>query len=323
MNIAPEYTIREGGTWRTILPEYRWVDSEVNIVRDQCREHHQETDPNIDVGRRVYIEAPAGDDTFPAAAVRFNDGAVYHAILGCFRHHRECIREAATNTTFDLTGAPPQEVQDTQKVAQRVREYLKDGDGETVTVKTIIGEDGDDKNADDEDADRSFPAGGPMSMLKHTRETEKHIRMVRAYLRPVIEELGRRSDVHDRSKLEEPEASGFAEYGAKLEDLTYGSDEYFEVLEKLPLDHHYQANRHHPEHFEDGIAGMHLVDLVEMFCDWLAATHRHDDGDIHDSIEQNRERFGFEEPMASILHNTADHLTELNSTPQQPTPNDE
>jgi len=152
-------------------------------------------------------------------------------------------------------------------------------------------------------------------MMRHIRDTKDHIMQVRMFLRPMIEALGRRADTHDQSKLKEPEASQWAKATAELADLEYGSEEYHEALEKLPTDHHYAANRHHPEHFEDGLEGMHLVDLVEMFADWMAAVERHDDdADIHDSIEENRERFGFGEPLASILHNTADLLDDVSLT---------
>lgn len=33
------------------------------------------------------------------------------------------------------------------------------------------------------------------------------------------------------------------------------------------LDHHYQNNDHHPEHFELGINGMNLLQLLEMLAD--------------------------------------------------------
>jgi hypothetical protein len=53
------------------------------------------------------------------------------------------------------------------------------------------------------------------------------------------------------------------------------------------------------------MAGMTLVDLIEMFCDWCAATERHEDGDIGRSIDVNMKRFGYGETLASIFVNTA------------------
>jgi len=139
-----------------------------------------------------------------------------------------------------------------------------------------------------------------------TDDTFVHINSVRALLSKVRAELGLRGDTHDMSKLENPEKAVFDEYTPKLRDTTYGSDEYKEFLKgmQVGLKHHYANNSHHPEHFENGMAGMNLVDLIEMFCDWMAAVQRHANGDIHKSIDINKERFGYDDMMASIFHNT-------------------
>jgi len=43
---------------------------------------------------------------------------------------------------------------------------------------------------------------------------------------------------------------------------------------KPALEHHYALYRHHPEHFQNGIDDMNLIDLVEMFADWKASSER-------------------------------------------------
>lgn len=140
-------------------------------------------------------------------------------------------------------------------------------------------------------------------------ETVEHIRRVRTLMMRVGQELTERAVQHDRTKLEPPEKPVYDEMTPKLEDCEYGSEEYEEYLERMDeaLEHHYAAYRHHPEHFEDGIEGMHLVDLLEMMVDWYAAVERHDDDrGIHDSIAHNAERFGYGDELATILHNTAE-----------------
>ncbi len=77
---------------------------------------------------------------------------------------------------------------------------------------------------------------------------------------------------------------------------------------KVGLDHHYAANSHHPEHFKNGVDDMNLMDLVEMFCDWIAATRRHADGNIFNSIRHNKDRFKLSDQLVSILGNTAHSL---------------
>lgn len=71
------------------------------------------------------------------------------------------------------------------------------------------------------------------------------------------------------------------------------------------LDHHYANNSHHPQHYENGVDGMDLFDIVEMFFDWKAAGERTKDGDIFKSININKERFGLSEQLVKIFENTA------------------
>jgi hypothetical protein len=50
---------------------------------------------------------------------------------------------------------------------------------------------------------------------------------------------------------------------------------------------------------------MNLLQLVEMFCDWKAATLRHNNGNLRKSIEHNADRFGMAEQLEKIFENTA------------------
>lgn len=141
-------------------------------------------------------------------------------------------------------------------------------------------------------------------------ETWTHIHNVQRLLLHMSSLLSERCLTHDQSKLSPPEVSVFTEYTKRLKDITYGSDEYKQCLREMQpaLDNHYACNRHHPEHFENGIDGMTLIDLLEMICDWYAATARHADGDIMRSLEHNEERFKISPQLMSILMNTVSIL---------------
>lgn len=199
-----------------------------------------------------------------------------------------------------------------------------------------------------------------------TADTLKHIENVQDKIGQVIAMLCDRSKKHDASKLESPEKETFDEYTPKLKDSTYGSSEYQSYLDNMSvaLNHHYDNNRHHPEHFrlqcpkckkqfpenkcqclqfhngssyfekflcpdctteemsfspedemindkyskDHGINGMNLIDLIEMICDWKAASERHADGDIFKSIEINSKRFNITPQLKQILLNTAKSL---------------
>lgn len=141
-------------------------------------------------------------------------------------------------------------------------------------------------------------------------DTYKHIERVRNLINICIKELINRGELHDQTKLESPEVELFTEYTPVLSNTTYGSQEYKDLLQKLKpaLEHHYCHNRHHPEHHKNGVNDMNLIDLLEMFCDWKAASERHNNGNIKKSIEINGNRFNLSPQLIRIFENTTDIL---------------
>ena len=117
-----------------------------------------------------------------------------------------------------------------------------------------------------------------------TKDTTEHINRVEELLNLCADEIKWRGTIHDAS----------------------GSDEYEEALKRLgvALKHHYANNSHHPEHYENGVDGMNLFDVMEMLMDWKAATERHADGDIHKSLIHNKDRFKMSPQLVSIFENT-------------------
>ena len=150
-----------------------------------------------------------------------------------------------------------------------------------------------------------------------TNETRKHIEKVSDMIYIVVKELNLRAIKHDQSKLESPEKEELNKWVPKLKSSTYGSEKYNQFLKDLKpiLDLHYKKNRHHPEHFKDvydadgtwnPLSGMNLIDLIEMFCDWKAATLRHVDGNLDKSILINKKRFNISDQVVSIFQNSVD-----------------
>ena len=137
-------------------------------------------------------------------------------------------------------------------------------------------------------------------------DTFRHIERVRNLLNIMIEQLLRRGEAHDQSKLSSPEVEFFTEHTDKLANCTYGSEEYNKNLREMStaLEHHYANNRHHPQHFKNGIDDMNLLDLLEMFCDWKASSERHNDGNLRKSIEINGNRFNMSPQLIKIFENS-------------------
>ena len=147
---------------------------------------------------------------------------------------------------------------------------------------------------------------------KNFEETKKHVQSVQEKINFFVSILLERSRVHDDSKFSDDEAPYFARSLSELKGLTYGSDEYKAALIKLKpaLDHHYRVNSHHPEYYENKVEFMDLIDIIEMFCDWWAATERHEDGDLKKSIDINTERFDLSAQLSGILKQTYERYVE-------------
>ena len=174
-----------------------------------------------------------------------------------------------------------------------------------------------------------------------TEDTQKHINRVGELIAHFSANMQARAEHHDATKLCSPEKEVFDSVTPRLKALTYGSDEHKSSLAEMgeALKHHYANNRHHPEHFTPvecigcftnvkafvngscpqcgntatasplpTVNEMNLLDIVEMLCDWKAATERHADGSITMSLVINPKRFGIDDQLAGILRNTVRDL---------------
>jgi len=142
------------------------------------------------------------------------------------------------------------------------------------------------------------------------RGTAEHIVKVGMLLSAVIHRLALKAVTHDASKWSPEEWPSFEKGTPRLAEVEYGTEEYKAALQEIrpAVDLHQQRNPHHPESSPEGIAGMTLLDLTEMLCDWKAATERNKNGDILKSLEHNRERFKISDQLYAVLLNTVYEL---------------
>lgn len=141
--------------------------------------------------------------------------------------------------------------------------------------------------------------------------THRHIARVRELLSEFAIEMIMRGNVHDQSKflpVELGPLQAMQDVIDKEGQAPFGSDEYKRRTDMLGpmIDHHRANNSHHPEYYDDGVAGMDLFDVVEMFFDWKAASERGEESAMNLSFAM--EKYGVHEPLASIFCNTADRL---------------
>lgn len=143
-----------------------------------------------------------------------------------------------------------------------------------------------------------------------TREViNKHKWRVFQLMSKMSQEVMSRGNLHDNSKFEPEELPYYVAATEDFEKYPFGTDGYKKAKDSLgsAVIHHYQHNRHHPEHFSDGVKGMNLIDLLEMLCDWKSATQNHPDkpGDMRKSLEWATEKYKISPELAQILYNTA------------------
>jgi Family of unknown function (DUF5662) len=130
-------------------------------------------------------------------------------------------------------------------------------------------------------------------------------------LTDMIINLQSRAVVHDHSKLQSPEREAYNELTPKLRCVSYGTKEYKTILQQFrpAIDHHYAHNRHHPEYYSNGIAGMSLLDLLEMLADWKASSDRIPQAvSLEKAFNINKERFKIDPVLYGIMWNTAKEL---------------
>lgn len=133
----------------------------------------------------------------------------------------------------------------------------------------------------------------------------KHRKSVKAKLDFISEEIKKRGEEHDLSKLQQPELGWLIQMD-KEPKYQYGTPEYFEKMKKWQkfFIHHYINNRHHPDHFKFGICDMTLIDLCEYIADIISYYDEMHVGDALKTVEEQKERFGFDEQLSQILKNT-------------------
>lgn len=151
--------------------------------------------------------------------------------------------------------------------------------------------------------------------IKTIQDVNSHRLSVQRKIYFLISKLEERAFAHDLSKLQSPEISWLIEMD-KEPRYKYGSDEYFEKMKRWQkfFDHHYKMNRHHPDHFWNGVNGMSLVDLIEYLCDIISYFDELHVQEAIDTIDKQKDRFRLSEQLADVLKNTLlEYFTMLGS----------
>jgi hypothetical protein len=148
-------------------------------------------------------------------------------------------------------------------------------------------------------------------------DTRKHQQKVVEWMNVAVMELIERMVNHDLSKFSSSEKDFYIDpvYELNTQEVSYGSDRYKELIKQMGdgWKHHKQVNDHHPEHFgEKPFDQMNLFQLLEMCCDWIAASERRNNDPTlplaHYEDEQDEQ--GMSKQLALILKHTINSMME-------------
>ena len=144
----------------------------------------------------------------------------------------------------------------------------------------------------------------------YLEDTHAHIKLVQNQMNKAIIFLKTQSVVHDRSKFTDEEAEIYAVVTPEFAKYDYGTPEHKAVGDKLgpAWEHHLENNPHHPEYHENGVDGMDLLYIIEMLCDWKAASMRNPNQDFKKSLQLNLDKKKIAPQLQSIMINTAARL---------------
>ena len=129
-------------------------------------------------------------------------------------------------------------------------------------------------------------------------DQDRHQRRVGRMLRVIAKELEHRQYMHDRSSYEAPERLIVARNKRLLFNRSVGKSTTLmkgatELLHAVST--HYKKNRHHPEHWSNGVWDMTLVDVIEMVCDWRSTGC---------NIEDRLTKYHIDGPLADVIRST-------------------
>lgn len=130
----------------------------------------------------------------------------------------------------------------------------------------------------------------------------RHVGIVRRNIKHFSQALDKRADVHDISKLSLEEFRGFVEVNQIARQHPFGSKEYKESLKDNDvIDLHFSRNSHHPEFYPNGIDDMSLLDVIEMICDWKAASETYGQTSFTDALVIQADRFKLDDKQQWLI----------------------
>lgn len=140
-----------------------------------------------------------------------------------------------------------------------------------------------------------------MKLIEHYLDLIQHKYLIFVEVIKICYILFIRALTHDLSKFGLLESKGYSQVVGLARKYKYNSKEYNKLMSKINpyLLEHYKKNDHHPQGRK--INNMGIYALIEMVCDWKAATKRSRIRNIDDSFIQNKKKFNINKQLYRLL----------------------
>jgi hypothetical protein len=148
---------------------------------------------------------------------------------------------------------------------------------------------------------------------RYLNDLAQHKGWVNKYIVKVVHLLRERADGHDDDKYKDPLKRIYSKNFDALCKTTFRSPEYNKIVGSEEFQEafkiHTKNNRHHPQHFENGVEDMNLIDIIEMLCDWKAASDRTGrKQSVKEGMELNYEKYHIDGIARKWIENTLEDL---------------
>ena len=140
-------------------------------------------------------------------------------------------------------------------------------------------------------------------MLSFLMTTIKHKLWVLFFITRFCLKLIWRGITHDLSKFSIAELKGYSSNFHEFKHSVYGTKQYTQHITNIQktINHHYKHNPHHPNHYKGQIELMSLLDIVEMYMVWKAASKKYLNGNLRKSLQINTKRFKLDKQLSGIF----------------------
>ena len=136
--------------------------------------------------------------------------------------------------------------------------------------------------------------------------------LVQDKLSTVARELISRGRTHDNSALGSPEIEVYHRFFSEYRKYKIGDPRKDEVFAQMAeaIGHHFQYNDHHPEHFENGINDMDLIQLMQFTADIMSWSEQ-EQVDIFEILPMIRDKCGMVDQVYNLICNTITEIKRL------------